>query len=475
VQRRLDEAGEALRRRLDRARLESEALAPAGASATAPRLSKAADAKLDQAVHEAARFGQKVLHMAAPHTQDHSSHTPHRESGSLTKSEQDRSIRVSGHAAPSKHATDVMRQAMRAALGDEVGAADLRDRGFRRQDATASETSTIRDPVIDAEAAETTEWVPGQPLAPPPRAARRTDPEAFQITPRNAAADRQAGVTSEEEEELDHEEAEEQEAGFSASLLQAAARTTAKLPGGNKGAPISRIVVLVHRLLVSKLQSGALPAAKDRAISGILSALPGLATRLVVLQSAPHMIPRLTTTLTSTLLRELVPRLLYGITFRTTQRVTKQLVPRLSTSLALTIARSITRDPSLDVECFYCFTKWDEAFRAKARSGQEALKIWLRDRALGRPVSDMAPESQALPAYCTPCLKSIQQGVALDDYITSRIASASEFYTDFYSSRGQASIAAAKAVHTTVGEAREGFAAPEREWDVKAADMDLPE
>ena len=58
--------------------------------------------------------------------------------------------------------------------------------------------------------------------------------------------------------------------------------------------------------------------------------------------------------------------------------------------------------------------------------------------------------------------------------VASRVASAAQFYTDFYSSRGKSLETVTRAVRETVAEAREGFAAPDRAWDMKPEDMTLP-
>jgi hypothetical protein len=244
--------------------------------------------------------------------------------------------------------------------------------------------------------------------------------------------------------------------GSQFSLLQA--------KGDTKGGPVSHMMPLIHRNVVAGLLTLASPAAKDQAIAGIMARLPDLATRQIVLAIAPHLVPRLTAGLTGQLMRELVPRVLARLTQRLTQRLTKELTPRLATSLGLTLARSLTRDPSADFECQYCFHQWDSFKKGiKDRSGK--LKEWEKKMAAGKADASQEPWNPPLPAYCTPCLTSIQVGEALDELVQAYVGDAAEFYSDYYSSEGQSFEMTARALRDTVREARAEQAVPEVKWE----------
>ena len=439
-----------LQQRLADAHMRVAALAPEDAASEAPSLPEAAQRKLNAAVGSASKLGDELVRASTAARGALSSRdAPVREAPAATRREEDRSIRVSGHKAPPGAAKLVADAMPHFRAGDAAPAGDEEDGAvhWQSQEEFGGE---VPAPADGDGLLQTNERL-------------RLGGAARRAGRRGPAVDG-SGVDTDADTDTDADEV---------SLLQAAAR--AKAPGGDKGAPISRIVALAHRVLVSRLMSSVLPAARDRAVSAILTTLPDLAARSVVLEIAPRMIPRLTTALTASLVRELVPRVLFRLTQRLTQKLTKQLTPRLATSVALASVRSLTRDPSADHECFLCFHGWDDAFKKRSAEGRTQLKAWLRSRAQGEETKGLPPYVQVLPEYCTPCLQSIQHGVALDEVVTARVRVAAEFYGDFYGSRRQSMELTARAVRETVAEAREGFAAPDRAWDLKPEDMDLPE
>ncbi|KAA0148994.1 hypothetical protein FNF29_06285 [Cafeteria roenbergensis] len=478
---RLDKAEAAIQQRLQSARLRVASLAPDDASSDAPELSGATAELVDKAVAQAAEFGDSLV-KAAPGAARRSERSPARESAAVASAREKESIRMSGHKAPAGHLKlqDLAEAALPGADSARNRAAELA-RGGEQSFAAASRAPLDEGdgPAFDLDDGavrwQTQEEFSG--IVPEPRAAETADDGLLQTNERLRAA-----RSGRRRLRAGEAPAPASPARLDAqpSLLQAAAESSAKAgaasrgSGSDKGAPVTRIQAMVHRLVVSSLLSTALPAAKDRALTGILTTLPDLAARAVVLQVAPRLVPRLTTTLSAELLRELVPRLLFRLTLKLTQQVTKRLSPRLATSVALATTRSLTRDPSEDHECYLCFRGWDDDFKSRSKSEQKRMAEWLADKARGVTPRGLPPSPQALPAYCHPCLAGIHYGVALDSVVASRVASAAQFYTDFYSSRGKSLETVTRAVRETVAEAREGFAAPDRAWDMKPEDMTLP-